>query len=134
MSDVALTTTKPQITVAYMRTATGNRRDARMSLERQHRACTDYADALGLRVSVVYFDIGASGLAEHRPALDQLMHDLSDGHISHVVVADPARLARSSELERGLQQRIRSEGATISSPCDGGRQRTGGKIDDTPCD
>lgn len=115
--------------MAYLRTATADQRGARISLESQYRACEQYAHALGLRVTTIYVDIGASGLAEHRPALDQLLRDLSDGGICRVVMADRARLARSSELERRLHERISGAGADISSPCDSRQLPTERRID-----
>jgi DNA invertase Pin-like site-specific DNA recombinase len=131
MNDIQRTPTNAGETVAYMRTATADRRDARMSLERQHQACQEYADALGLRVSAVYCDVGVSGLAEHRPALDQLMHDLSGGGIRHIVMADPDRLARNRHLEQRLHERIRGQGADASSPCDSRQLLAEGRKDDT---
>jgi len=108
----------PGITVAYMRTATADQIGSSLSLRRQRQACEDYTRHLGQRLSAIYCDVGVSGLSERRPELDQLMRDLSLGHISHVMIADPDRLARDRELEKRLQARIRSKGATISSPCD----------------
>jgi DNA invertase Pin-like site-specific DNA recombinase len=70
-----------------------------------------------IRLSAIYSDAGVSGLAEHRPALDQLMLDLSHGRIRRVVIADASRLARSQQLEQHIQQRIRSNGATLTMPC-----------------
>ncbi|HTD08374.1 MAG TPA: recombinase family protein [Solirubrobacteraceae bacterium] len=125
---------KPKATVAYLRTATADRRVTRMSLERQYQACEERADALGLRVSTIYFDIGVSGLSERRPALDQLMRDLSDGRIGHVVMADPDRLARNWRLEEQLHKRIRSHGADASSPCDSQQPLTERRIGDTTSD
>lgn len=118
MNDIQRKPTKAEVTVAYMRTATVDRRVTVLSLERQRQACEEYAHALGRRVSAIYADIGVSGLSEHRPALDQLMLDLERGHIRCVVMADPDRLARSRQVEQRLQQRVRRKGATISSPCD----------------
>jgi DNA invertase Pin-like site-specific DNA recombinase len=126
MNDIQDRPTKSEVTVAYMRTATADRSVTGASLERQRLACEAYAQSHGWQVSAIYTDVGVSGLSEHRPALGQLMHDLSRGHIRHVVMADPDRLARSSELERRLQQRVRSKGVTISSPCDS-RQLTSAK-------
>jgi len=107
-----------QLTVAYMRTATADPRTTGMSLERQHQACVEYADTLGLHVRAVYYDVGVSGLSEERPALARLMRGISRGRIRHVVMADPDRLARNRELEQRLQKRIRGRGASVSSPCD----------------
>jgi DNA invertase Pin-like site-specific DNA recombinase len=125
--------TTKKITVAYIRTATVERRVTRISLERQRRACEEYAQAIGLRVSAIYCDIGVSGLAAHRPALDQLIRDLSSGSIRHVVMADPDRLARNRQLEQRLRDRIRGRGANVSSPCDSRQPLTEGRIDDTTC-
>jgi len=130
MNDIQRKPTKPEVTVAYMRTATVDRRVTRISLERQHQACKEYADALGLRVRAVYCDVGVSGLSEHRPALDQLMLDLFDGGIRHVVMADPDRLARNRQLEQRLYERIRVHGADASSPCDSRQLLAEGRKDD----
>ncbi len=117
MNDIQKRPTKSLI-VAYMRTATVDHRSTRIDLERQHRACEQHAHALGLRLSAIYADVGVSGLAECRPALDQLMHDLSDGRIRRVVISDPYRLARNQELEQRLWKRIRRQGASLTMPCD----------------
>ena len=118
MRDITSTPGNTRITVAYLRTASRNQFDSRLGLGRQLQDCEDYARSLGVRIARIYADAGVSGLAERRPALYQLMRDLSIGSICRVIVADPARLARDRELEQHLQQRIRNEGATISLPCD----------------
>ena len=48
-------------TVAYLRAATADRTDSRLSLTRQQDACEDYARSLGIRITRSYFDVGASG-------------------------------------------------------------------------
>jgi DNA invertase Pin-like site-specific DNA recombinase len=112
--------------VAYMRTATAERVGSRIGLERQRRICEQHACALGLRLGAVYADVGVSGLSEDRPALDQLMLDLTHGHIRYVVTADPSRLARNPELEQRIGERIRSQGSSLAMPCDS-RQATSTK-------
>jgi DNA invertase Pin-like site-specific DNA recombinase len=104
--------------VAYLRTATAELAGSRIGLERQRRTCEQHAHALGLRLGATYADVGVSGLSEHRPALDQLMLDLTHGHIRCVVTADPSRLARNPELERRIRDRIRSQGSSLAMPCD----------------
>lgn len=118
MNDIRERPTKAGVAVAYMRTATADRVESGLSLQRQRLICEQYAHQLGLHLGAAYVDVGASGLSEHRPALDQLMLDLSRGRIRCVVIADPARLARDRELERRLYERIRSQGATLTMPCD----------------
>jgi DNA invertase Pin-like site-specific DNA recombinase len=134
MRGIPLTTTKPQITVAYLRSATADRLESRLSLVRQQDVCENFAHSLGVRITRIYFDVGVSGLREQRPALTQLMRDLSCGDIRRVVMADPGRLARDSRLARRLQERIRGRGASVSSPCDSRQLPTEGRNDDTPCD
>lgn len=104
-------------TVAYLRTASANQIDGRLGLARQQDACESYARSLGVRISRIYADVGESGTSERRPLLTQLMSDLSRGGIRRVIVAGPARLARSQELEARLTIRIRRYGASLAIPC-----------------
>lgn len=117
MNDIRERPTQAEVAVAYLRTASANHVESSLSLKRQRLTCYEYRHQLGLQVSAIYSDVGVSGLTEHRPALDQLMLDLSQGHIRYVVIPDPDRLARNRELEQRLQERIRSKGATLSMPC-----------------
>lgn len=94
MNDISVITREAETTVAYLRTASANQLDSRLGLERQRRDCEDYARSLGVRITCIYADVGVSGLREDRPALGQLLRDLSRGGIRRVIVADPARLAR----------------------------------------
>ena len=117
MKDIATTTPGSETTVAYLRTASANQVDSRLGIERQLRDCEDYARSLGVRITRTYADVGVSGLREERPALAQLLRDLSRGGIRRVIVADPARLARSPQLAQRLQKRIRRRKATLAIPC-----------------
>lgn len=125
MNDIQTTPTSTAA-VAYMRTATIEQAGSRIGLERQRRTCEQHAQALGLRLDMIYADVGVSGLSERRPALDQLMRDLARGRIRYVVIAAPYRLARSWAVDRRIRNRIRSQGATISFPCDSRQQSTQG--------
>jgi DNA invertase Pin-like site-specific DNA recombinase len=104
------------ITVTYLRTATDHPTESRRSLARQQDVCEGYARTLGVQITHAYIDVGASGLSEMRPALAQLMRDLSRGGICRVVIADPARLARSWKLVDGLTKRMRRYGALLAIP------------------
>lgn len=117
MDDTHKRPTNPELTVAYMRTASAEQADSRLSLARQQDACGDFARSLGARITRTYFDVGVSGLDEQRPALTQLMRDLSRGRIHRVVIADPTRLARGRQLEDRLAERIRRYGASLAIPC-----------------
>ncbi len=103
-------------TLAYLRTATAEPVESRFSLARQQDACEDLARSLGARITRTYIDVGVSGLREQRPALTQLMRDLSSGGIRRVVIADPARLARNRQLEHRLCECIRGYGASLAMP------------------
>jgi DNA invertase Pin-like site-specific DNA recombinase len=113
----ATPTISPGHTVAYLRTATADKVESRLSLARQHDACEDFVRSLGAQITRTYIDVGVSGLREQRPALAQLMHDLACGGISRVVTADPASLARNQQLEERLSERIRRYGASLAIPC-----------------
>lgn len=123
--------TKPMnpVAVAYIRTATAEQVGSRIGVERQRRICERYAYALGLRLGAIYADVGVSGLAEQRPALDRLLLDLACGDIEYVLTADPARLARNQKLELRIRERISSRGTTLAMPEDD-REVTNRKEDD----
>jgi DNA invertase Pin-like site-specific DNA recombinase len=105
-------------TVAYLRTASSDQLDSKRGLDTQRWACEGYARSVGLRITRIYADMGISGLSEQRPALTELMHDLSRGGIRRVLIADPARLARSRQLAEKLSERIRRNGASLAKPGD----------------
>jgi site-specific DNA recombinase len=117
MTDISITTPGSETTVAYLRTASASQVDSGLSLEGQLRDCENYAHSLGVSITRTYADVGVSGLREERPALTQLLRDLSRGGIRRVIVADPARLARSPQLAQRIQKRIRRDGATLAMPC-----------------
>jgi DNA invertase Pin-like site-specific DNA recombinase len=104
-------------TVAYLRTATADPVSSQLSLARQKEACESFVHSLGAQITRVYVDVGASGARARRPALAELMRDLSGGGIRRVVIADPDRLARNRQLEDRLSRRIRRYGASLASPC-----------------
>ncbi|HEY7829174.1 MAG TPA: recombinase family protein [Solirubrobacteraceae bacterium] len=104
---------KPEITVGYLRAATGNPADSRRSIERQPGLCLALARELNLNLSRAYIDYGASGMSADRPGLTGMMHDLSRGGADFVITADLARLARDERLSRSLQNQIDRAGATL---------------------
>jgi site-specific DNA recombinase len=107
------TVKSPGPTVIYLRTASSDQLDSKRGLEAQRCLCEGYARSRGLSIIRIYADVGISGLSEQRPALTELMHDLSRGGIRRVLIADPARLARSMQLAEKLSERIRRSGARL---------------------
>jgi site-specific DNA recombinase len=110
----ALQAISPRRAAVYLRTAV---RDETTSceLQRQRRACAEYARQHGLRLISVYADAGVAGTSFHRPALDQLLRDARDGRLGHVVVADLDRLARSRAVEQQVAEQLEKYGVTLSS-------------------
>jgi DNA invertase Pin-like site-specific DNA recombinase len=102
MRDTISTPSNSRITVAYLRTASGNRLDSGLSLAVQRKTCEDYARRLGVRISLVYVDAGVSGLSEGRVGLRQLLRDIVCLRIGRVIVAEPTRLSRSLRLQQQL--------------------------------
>jgi DNA invertase Pin-like site-specific DNA recombinase len=103
-------------TVAYLRIASGSQFGSSPGLDTQRQVCEGFARSLGVRITRIYADVGVSGQREQRPALAELMRDLSCGGIHRVVIADPARLARNRKLRDKLSERIRHQGASLASP------------------
>lgn len=115
MRDITSASSNPRITVAYLRSASGNRFQGGLSLAAQRKTCEDYAHHLGIRISLVYADAGVSGLSDAHAGLRQLLHDIVCLRIGRVIMAEPTRLSRSPRLQQQLQARIRS-GASITYP------------------
>lgn len=105
--------TKPEVTVSYLRAATGNPAYSRQSIERQLGLCLALARELNLSLSRAYIDYGASGMDTDRPGLAGMMHDLSRGGADFVITADLARLARDERLSESLQDQIARTDTTL---------------------
>ena len=65
------------------------------SIEAQREITTNYAMKNGYKIVKEYADNGYSGILDSRPALDQMMIDISMGLINMVVVKDISRLTRN---------------------------------------
>ncbi len=65
------------------------------SIESQREITTNYAVKNGYKIIKEYVDNGYSGILDSRPALDQMMIDISRGFINMVIVKDISRLTRN---------------------------------------
>ena len=65
------------------------------SIEAQREITTNYAMKNGYKIVKEYADNGYSGILDSRPALDQMMIDISMGLINMVIVKDISRLTRN---------------------------------------
>jgi DNA invertase Pin-like site-specific DNA recombinase len=91
-----------QKTALYCRVSTGNQSTG---LEAQVRALRDYCSRSAVNDYVIYEDENQSGVKSSRPALDRMMRDVRDGHISKVIVYSFSRYARSvTHLLRALEE------------------------------
>jgi putative DNA-invertase from lambdoid prophage Rac len=59
--------------------------DKNQSTEMQIKELTDYALTRGFTIYRIYEDKGYSGSNANRPMLKQLMQDVRDGHVTHVL-------------------------------------------------
>ncbi len=115
------TETKSNHAVVYLRTGSIDQADIRNGLESQQRICEDFARSSGLYITRIYADAGFSGLAGRRPSLDRMLSDLSSRWTPFVVVANPARLARSQTLSLALELQLGRYGTQLvmASAADG---------------
>ena len=65
------------------------------SIEAQREITTKYANTKGYKVVKEYADNGYSGILDSRPALNDMMLDISRGFINMVIVKDISRLTRN---------------------------------------
>lgn len=65
------------------------------SIEAQREITTNYAMKNGFKIIKEYQDNGYSGILDSRPALDEMMIDISRGFINMVIVKDISRLTRN---------------------------------------
>lgn len=73
---------KPIKCAIYARVSTT---DKGQSTEMQIKELTDYAAAHGLEIYRIYEDSGYSGSSSNRPMLKELMQDVADGKVTHVL-------------------------------------------------
>jgi site-specific DNA recombinase len=89
----------------YARVSTTEQAEKGYSLADQIRLCREKAESTDI---LEYIDDGYSGEFMGRPALDKLLKDLEIKPITHVIIYDPDRLARNSELQLSLAAKIES--------------------------
>ena len=65
------------------------------SIEAQREITTNYAIKNGFKIVKEYQDNGYSGILDSRPALNEMMIDISQGLINMVIVKDISRLTRN---------------------------------------
>jgi site-specific DNA recombinase len=87
----------------YVRVSTDDQAKHGYSIADQIRLCREKAETTDI---IEYVDDGYSGEFMGRPALDMLLHDLEVKPITHVIIYDPDRLARNTELQLQLAAKI----------------------------
>ena len=100
----------------YVRVSTQEQKNHGYSIGEQTERLQKYAEAMGWPVYKVYTDAGFSGSNMNRPALMQMLRDLSDGKIHRVVVYKLDRLSRSQrDTLEIIEERILKAGADFVS-------------------
>jgi putative DNA-invertase from lambdoid prophage Rac len=100
----------------YARVSTS---DKGQSTEMQVRELTDYARVHGLEVFRVYQDEGYSGSSSNRPMLKELMQDIRDGKITHVLCWRLDRWFRSLKEVVNTLNELSDRGVVFISLKDG---------------
>lgn len=100
----------------YVRVSTQEQKNHGYSIAEQTDRLQKYAEAMGWPVYKVYTDAGFSGSSMNRPALMQMLRDLSDGRFQRVVVYKLDRLSRSQrDTLEIIEERILAHGADFVS-------------------
>ena len=79
----------------YIRVSTDSQAEEGYSLEAQEERLQAYAKAEGWPPLKLYIDPAYSGSNLNRPAMQELIKDIQDGHVMTVVVFKLDRLSRS---------------------------------------
>jgi site-specific DNA recombinase len=93
----------PKMIGIYARVSTDEQAKHGYSIADQLRLCREKA---GAEEATEYIDDGYSGEFMGRPALDRLLTDLEIKPITAVIIYDPDRLARNTELQLSLAAKI----------------------------
>lgn len=106
------TPNRTPIVAWYLRVAAAGD-DAEQQLEQQRALCRMAGEINELGRATEFVDLGVSGLTAKRRGLQRLLRMARRGQISHVIVADPARLARLTLLWVQLVQELRSNDVSV---------------------
>ncbi len=98
------------LAVGYARVSTRGQLEG-VSLDTQQKQISDYAKYRRLSLLRVYTDAGFSGSTLHRPALLEMLQNLSPG--MYVIVTDLSRLSRSTRDSLTLLDDIKKKGAFL---------------------
>lgn len=102
--------------VIYARVANRNPvppEDRAFTIAGQERCCREHAQKSGYSVIAMFEDIG-SGTASNRPGFNAMLAFLHEQREPHtVLIQDPSRLARNTEVFLKLSQTIRQSGGLI---------------------
>src|SRR5215218_3629699 len=101
--------------IAYVRQSRTADPDDSLSLEIQERVCRDLAAARGLAVAAVFADPDRRGWDEERPGLRDAFALCEVGGVSHFLIHDMSRLARSVRLQEQYVHRLAALGVEIVS-------------------
>jgi DNA invertase Pin-like site-specific DNA recombinase len=103
---------RPNTAAIYLRTASKSWYTV-VSIIRQHDACIERANALGVTSEKIFLDRGVSGNTLDRPALKHLVDYVAAHRVRYVIASTPDRLARNPEGSARLRRRLEELGCTV---------------------
>jgi site-specific DNA recombinase len=111
------TTQKPRIGLAYLRVSSDQQAKSGLGISGQKEHIRNYAKSQGIRIKKYYCDAGISGAKgiDNRPALAQMLEDLSDGQV--ILCAKRDRLSRDAFLNMWIEKEAGKVNAQIESAC-----------------
>ena len=110
--------------VTYLRVASQDQDDQRLSVAAQRVACQCEAERRGVVVTDEFADVGASGNSRERAGLQQLLTTITERSVECVIVRDRARLARNLADDVAINAALRQAGVTLVTA----NQRNGGRL------
>lgn len=91
----------------YVRVSTQYQEDGQ-SIETQVKRIQSHCDYKGLNLTKIYTDSGISGKNMNRPALQELMKDMTKG--SYVIISDLSRLSRNTKDALNMLEEFKTRG------------------------
>lgn len=99
--------------VIYARYSSHSQRD--VSIEQQIRACRQFADRQGIRITKIYEDRALTGTNDKRPGFQQMIQDAKNGGWNYVIVYTLDRFARDRYDSAVYKRQLKNLGIKVLS-------------------
>lgn len=97
--------------VIYVRCSSSNQ--SKESIERQRRACKEYAEKNKITVICEYCDHALSGETGNRPQFQKMINDAATGKFDAVIVYTIDRFSRNHHDAEAYEAKLRENGVNI---------------------